>query len=228
MQLIRNIFYNKEFLESEDIIKSIPIDWNLHANGILNIAKHLEPNFIIDKTNKLIMKLLLQYFTGNKEFCDTLELLNGVRGNLSKGLYLVGDVGTGKTLLMKIFKEYTKNILSRNSFNSINEIDLINLISVEGTKAIERFGYNSGSPITLYIDDFCSKNQKVKFYGQEIDVLDNLLTIRYIIFNKYRKLTHISTNKFPNELSKIYDNRLIDRFVEMFNVINMTGDSFRK
>lgn len=224
---IKSIFYDAIFSDNENIIKTIPINWNQHSIGIINIAKNLVSNFEINKNNKPILKLLLMYFTGNELFCDELEKLTGQKGSLSKGLYIVGNVGTGKTILVKTFKEYTKNILSRNSFHFINEIDLINLISVEGTKAIDYYGYNSGNPITLYIDDFCSKNQKVKFYGQEIDVLDNLLTIRYIVFTKYKKLTHISTNKFPSELLKIYDNRLIDRFVEMFNIVELNGNSFR-
>lgn len=243
MEKITHIFYNNPEIEIENRIKSISINWKQHSNGIVNIANSFIPKiltkdeagkeiykngFILTEQTKQNLKLLLLYFSGNDLFCKELEKINGVEGSLNKGLFLIGGVGTGKTFLMKVFKEYTKHILKSNSFHAYNEQDIINLASSNGSEIIEELGYNCGNPKVLYIDDFGSKPSKIKYFGNSIDVIDNIMTLRYVIFNRYHKLTHISSNKYPVELQKIFDNRLIDRFSEMFNVIELNDESFRK
>jgi hypothetical protein len=218
----------KEMLERppENIIKTVQIDWKKHAWGVIEILTMLEPKFKLTESNQKILKLLLMYFTGNPLFSDYLNELTGVEGSLSKGIWLFGKVGCGKTLLLKAFKQYTGKIIHRNSFHFINEIDIVNEIMTFGSEKLTQYSYNEGRPKVMLIDDFGSFNQKIKHYGNEIEVMANLLTTRYVIFTQYKKLTHISTNFAPNDIRN-YDLRIIDRFAEMFNIVELNGDSFR-
>ena len=228
---IREIFEKGISFSEKEIIDRVPIDWDKHSKGILNIAKSLEPNFKINENNKKILKLLLLYFTGNELFSNELEEHTGNKGSLGKGIMLVGGVGSGKTLLFKIFKKYT-GMLRVNSFQFYNALEIIDEVNISGINYLDKFNNNhdgiKSNPITCYIDDIAAANEKVKHFGTDHNVIEQLLSIRYNILNRYHKLTHISTNKFPSELADVYGERVIDRLIEMFNIIELDGKSFRK
>ncbi len=168
------------------------------------------------------------YFTGSKEFVLCANDLGVIEPSLNKGLMIIGGVGTGKSLLFNVFKKYTGEILRTNSFRSYTSISIIDDVNVNGVEHLELFNENYGYPITCYIDDIASKNETVKHYGTEYNVIEQLLSIRYNAYSRRKKLTHISTNKYPSELEGVYETRIIDRMKEMFNMIELNGKSFRK
>jgi DNA replication protein DnaC len=211
------------------VLKTINGKFDEHFEIILKIANSLCPEYIIDKNNLKIIELLLFYFTGSDLFYSHYREYTGNEGRLNKGIALIGDVGAGKSLLFEIFKQYTKHVLQQNSFIVTNENEIINKVHDGGIEAINDLGYNFNTPKTIYIDDFASKieESKIKHYGSKLDVIDNLLTTRYIIYTRYYKLTHISTNSYPIDWAKMFDNRIVDRMVEMFNIIELQGNSRR-
>jgi DNA replication protein DnaC len=218
MQTLREIFYSGLEPNDDNIIRAVDINWNQHSSGVLNIAKSIEPDFLIDETNKDVLKQLLLYFTGSDEF----------DGSLKKGIMLIGGVGTGKSLLFRIFKEYTSQIIRINSFQYHTSQEIIDNVNVKGVEYMDVFNHNYDNPITCYIDDIASRNEVIKYYGTEVNVMEQLLSIRYNVFSRYRKLTHVTSNKYPSDFKDLYDNRIVDRMKEMFNIIELTGKSFRK
>ena len=92
---------------------------------------------------------------------------------------------------------------------------------------IDKFGINNGSPITCLIDDIATKSENITSYGTTYNVTEELISLRYNIYRTYRKLTHFTSNKYPNELSEIYDERIISRLSEMCNIIEIKGIDFR-
>lgn len=228
MENISNIFF--EGLESNKIqtIKVVSVNYKQHSEGVVNIARSIQPNYKINKNTSKVLKLLLLYFTGNELFIDELKDYSGVDGSLSKGLLLIGGVGTGKTLLFKIFKAYTSRIIMKNSFQMHNALEIIDIVNISGINYLETFNFNSGNPITCYIDDIAAANENVKHYGTDYNVIQQLLSIRYNVFSRFGKLTHATSNKYPVELHEIYDERIIDRMKEMFNFIEIDGESRRK
>lgn len=228
MKNLNEIFYKEMDVLQKQIINTVPINWEQHSRGVLNIARGFEPLFKIDENNKKALRLLLLYFTGNQLFIDDLEEYSGKKGSLSKGVALIGGVGSGKSLLFKIFKEYTSKILYKNSFQLHYASEIKDTVNVNGIDHLEIFNFNSGFPITCYIDDIASGGESVKHYGTDHNVIEQLLSIRYNVYSRYGKLTHISTNKYPEELKKVYEERIVDRMKEMFNFIEVKGNSFRK
>lgn len=215
---IKEIFYDGFEPSDDNIIRPVRINWTQHTNGIVNIAKSFETDFVINETNKEVLKQLLLYFSGSDYF----------NGSLKKGIMLVGNVGTGKSLLFDIFKKYTAEILRINSFQHHTGQDIIDNVNIKGVEYLELYNHNYGNPITCYIDDIASRNEVVKYYGTEVNVMGQLLSIRYNVYSRYRKLTHITSNKYPLELHDVYGERIIDRMNEMFNIIELNGESFRK
>ena len=67
------------------------IDLKEAGDALLAIGRHLTPDFVIDKDNR-------------KAYTDVLKWCIGKEGNLDllKGIYLWGDTGTGKTLMLSL------------------------------------------------------------------------------------------------------------------------------
>lgn len=233
MENFKDIFGGGESLvKKKQEIDTVEINWNQHAKGIQKIGEHLEPNFTVNNNNAKILRLMLLYFTGSPTYQEAYESATGRTGSLNKGILLVGGVGTGKTLLFNIFRHYTRDILLTNSFKEYSAMDIIDRVNVSGIGVLEEFSHNLvdkiARPIRMYIDDIASKNESVKHYGTPLNVIEQLLSIRYNIFQRYGTLTHASTNIFPSQMKDIYDQRIIDRMKEMFNIIEIEGKSFRK
>lgn len=208
-------------MQKENIIKSFRLDEKDHKTRLLLSLKNIS-KFIIDDENRDVINKLYNYFTGNEKYCVENNI------SLGKGIMLVGTVGSGKSILMRGLKQYTSTVLHYNSYQIHLSSEIIDNVNVQGVNYLIRFGDAVGKPITCYIDDICSKNEIVKNYGTEIKVIEQLVSIRYNIYQKYSLLTHFSTNVYPENMKDYYDNRTIDRLKEMCNVIELKGESRRK
>ena len=223
MQNIDNVLsvFLGEITQPKKIIHNVPVDEKLLKSGVVNIAHALHNDFDIDQDNKNVISALFYYFTGNEAQCEKNMI------DLNKGLFVIGNPGSGKSIMMQIFKIYTGEILKKNSFQYFNSAEIIDEVEVSGIAPLEKFNYNFDGvkpvPITCYIDDISSKIEKVKHYGTEINVISELITMRYNIYQRYKKLSHFSSNIYPNEMTKIYDERIISRLNEMCNIIELSG-----
>jgi len=212
----------------KNIIEYQNIDIEKHKQLIKKIALYIQPNYKFTEEINQIFDLFLAYFSGQKNIKFKEKEIS-----LNKGILLVGDVGSGKSLMFDIFKVYTSRVLYKNGFQQYQAGDIIDNLNVKGKVYFDKFSYNRSTnnvpnPITCYIDDIASRNEIVNHYGSVYNSMQELLTIRYNIYSKYRKLTHLSTNLFPQQLKEIYGIRVIDRMKEMFNLVELKGDSFRK
>ena len=211
--------------KNENIIKKILVENETeHKIGIFNLLKNQIPEYQITSEIKNVLADLLDYFTGNEFNCHSKNI------DLNKGIFLVGPVGTGKSIIMQGYKNYTR-IFRKNSFQYFGINEICDKININGVKELDRFYIqdtgNKFQTITCLIDDLGSRNEIVNNYGTQINVTEQLLTYRYIVFQKYKKLTHFTSNIYPSELSKLYDTRVVERISEMCNVIELSGKNFR-
>lgn len=188
-------------------------------NKILEIGKKITPNYRIMPNSDLAnaANLLLQKVTGH--------------GN-EKGLYLCGDKGTGKTTLFKVFNEMLKEAKMYDNLFEIVSIDAI--VEAIRNNTYDRYLYNinnnsefrNRNPKHLLINEF-GKKTKEMYYGTDIDKqIERFLMIRYEIFTDYHKVTHVTSNINPIDLD--YNELILDRMVEMFDVLYVSGESLRK
>lgn len=189
----------------------------LRKKRLLSIARKYIPNFEIDESNKEVITNLFNYFN---EIPGTYDL--------NKGLWLFGDVGTGKSSLMKIFSEYMK--LGFNGFK-IHICDKVsNEYATNGD--VDEYTYNQrgyiGYPIWMCFDELGRETIPANHFGTKLNVMQHILHIRYSLWQSTRLKTFVTTNSGPKNIEENYGDFIRDRTREMFNIIFMGGESRRK
>lgn len=225
---------NEESLKFTGQTKLIDMNDNVYSTmswAVYNIGLSLEPKFKIYPELKEVFRNLLFYFTGNE--CDY---------DLTKGIYLYGSYGIGKTLTMSIFSKFISSYFpfSANCFGSTSveriaeyyklKGDLFkygrNIITSETNKGRGTIIENNSEAKKYCVNEF-GKKLNEKHYGTDVqDVINSMLMIRYELFQEKGILTHATSNFEPSDLD-CFDSALLDRFSEMFNFIEIKGDSKR-
>lgn len=137
-----------------------------------------------------------------------------------------GSVGTGKSTMMKILAEYQR--MFNRGFLCVNTSLLTAQYATYGVDALNESTWNEtnkGSiPIERGFDELGRETMPAKYFGNELNVMQHVLQIRYDLKVK----THITTNLSIEEIELKYGQHIFDRAIEMFNFIEVKGESFRK
>ena len=164
-----------------------------------------------------IYTILTEYFSRSKQFTE--------RGyDINKGILVVGDIGTGKTVAFDVFKEILRG--TTRYFQITSSRQLIRDYTIDGAKVLNKWGRESMTPV--YFDDLGLEEVNVKMYGNTANVMSEILLDRYDNFKRSGVITHASSNLGAKEFQKIYGERVRDRMREMFNFITIKGESLRK
>jgi DNA replication protein DnaC len=138
--------------------------------------------------------------------------------NLNKGILLSGPVGCGKTSLMNLMKHLAT---TEHKFFVKPCRDISFEFIQDGYEVIHKYSkgklYQS-EPKTICFDDLGTENN-LKYYGNECNVMAEILLSRYDIFTAKKIQTHITTNLSASEIENVYGNRVRSRMREMFNLI---------
>jgi len=165
----------------------------------LETSKDFVENYDIDNDNAKALEAILNYFSG----VDTKE------APLSKGLLIRGSIGSGKTMTLKIIQKITKNFAITNIRDIVAEFNFNGFEGINDyVKKFERV-----------IDDIGSESNG-KYYGNDTDVVQELIIRRYELFQSKGLKTHFTTNLGTNDdiLSK-YGERAYDRLKEMCTLV---------
>jgi len=209
-----------------------------------NRVKILPLNGNTAMSKKIIGKIAGDDYVWTEELQETYNKLNcyfhGVEGelNLNKGIALVGIYGVGKSTIFNIWHEYLRKYhpFNPNLFIVSSVEDINSDIAKDGyidRKYIYNIKTNANGakikdPKHLLINEF-GHRYEMKSYGTDINELfESFMMKRYDIFQQNNKVTHITTNYGTEDLKKNFSEKLIDRFKEMFNIIELKGKSFRR
>lgn len=169
--------------------------------------------FKILKEDHAIIYKLLVYFLCDEEEAKRLGI------ELHKGILLTGPIGCGKTSLMNLMRFVPppeRNHIMKPcrdvSFEFIQE-------GYEVIWRYSRMSFNNGHP-KIYCFDDLGTEQNLKYFGNECNVLGEILLSRYEYFISQKMVTHVTTNLSANEIENIYGNRLRSRLREMMNLIS--------
>lgn len=218
--VIREIFNGTDRSQQPNIIKKYKFasdeSKTKHVQGIGRIIMHYEPLFLKTELTSKVYRAIFDYFTGHSTTLD-----------LNKGLWIQGKTGSGKSLLFDVFKAYTSEILSCNSFVSVSYKRLVDNYKLQGTKGLIEVSKqdNVSRAKTIYIDDFGSVSSDANHFQNFIDISDYIVDERYRIYQCDKKLFHVSSNKMPHDMS--LDGRMIGRIKEMFNLIQLDETNHR-
>lgn len=183
------------------------ISW-LEQKGIELYGKNFK---IIESDHQLIYKLIA-YFLRDEIICYQLDI------DLNKGLLLSGPVGIGKTSLMNLMKILTS---AEHKFYIKPCRDISYEFIQEGYEIIQKYskGKLYPDPKTICFDDLGTENN-IKYYGNECNVMAEILLSRYDLFISRKIITHITTNLSATELETAYGNRVRSRLRSMVNLIS--------
>ena len=166
--------------------------------------------------NEIIFKLLV-YAIKDQKHADKFNI------NLHKGILLSGPVGCGKTTLMTLINNF-QTPAKRYVMKSCREISFEFI--KDGYETIHKYthlSYRKNSqeniPKAYCFDDLGVENS-LKYFGNECNVMAEILLSRYDLFVQRKMSTHITTNLGATEIENMYGSRIRSRMREMFNLIS--------
>lgn len=185
--------------------------------------------FIIDEGNAEVIRFMLLYFNDHRE-CE--QVFPDMNHSLEKNLLVVGEAGTGKSMLMEVFSDYLHYTKNRLSYKCTSMVRLMNYYKVNGH--INKFTFNENKdehnkaePVALCLNDIGLEVESQKSYGTDMrDVVDEFLYARYEIYQQWYLRTHLTSNYDVEDFKRRFNYRINDRF-KSYNLIPLTGKSRR-
>jgi len=171
------------------------------------------PAFEICDKDIVLIKKLLCYFFKDSALATQLGI------SLGKGVLLSGPIGAGKSSLinlMRFFQQPEERFVIKScrdvSFEFIKD----------GYEVIQKYSHRSfynHEPRAYCFDDLGTENN-LKFYGNECNIIAEVLLSRYDLFISRKLVTHVTTNLSASEIEAAYGNRVRSRMREMFNLVS--------
>ena len=206
-------------------------DFEYFFGVFLSVARRFVPKFEVTSDNVDVYRNCVKYFIGDPSCSYSLE----------KGLYLYGPVGTCKTVLLKIARQFNLEIISRNYFDIKNITDIVDETAVTGFKYFNSFDEipmgrfierqslcRDGFKIQMALDDVGQSSDVVIHFGDKIPIIRELIKRRYYAFSDEHVLTHITTNMLPDKIEEVYGAYVSSRMREMFTPVLLNGPDRRK
>ena len=138
--------------------------------------------------------------------------------DLNKGILLIGPVGCGKTSLMTLMRHIPQQ--ERKFFMKTCRDVSFEFIK-DGYEVVQRYsyGHTTHREHKNYCFDDLGTEKNLKYFGNECNVMAEILLSRYEIFVSKHIHTHITSNLSASELEESYGNRVRSRLREMINLI---------
>ena len=138
--------------------------------------------------------------------------------DLTKGILLSGPVGCGKTTLMHLMR-YVPQPNKKFFIKTCRDISFEFI--KDGYEVIHRYshGRNTSNEHKNYCFDDLGVEKNLKYFGNECNVMAEIILSRYDLFIAQKIQTHITTNLSASEIENAYGNRVRSRIRQMFNLI---------
>jgi len=184
---------------------------------------------------KPVITALSLYFSNHPEFekLDASEYnQTGFPFSLNKGIWLWGNPGVGKTLMMQMFSRNKRicfqvvqcpKIVFGYVKHGDEHIQPYGKLISETEDALSFYQRNKG----ICYNDLGVEPVPAKHYGTPINVLETIFLDTYE--NKVPFWhRHVTTNLTAIQLKETYGVRFVDRVKQSFNIIEVNGNSLRK
>lgn len=201
---------------------------------MINRGKELfGDKFIVDENNEDVFNLLCSYFAKDEKFENYANQFQVQSPSIEKGLLLAGNVGTGKTWLMRVFQKNARQTYWIRSAKTIAQDYLNSLDKKIPDEYLTLFKNPVNDDSVFYqqvsglcVDDLGAENKKNN-YGNVINVIGDMIEERYSkMFTGI--FLHATTNLSADELKTFYGERVTSRMREIFNFIELSGPDRRK
>ena len=181
----------------------------LTQNGEMLLGKR----FHIPENERGIIFGILAWFLEDELVAEKMNI------DLSKGILLSGPIGCGKTTLFKLMQNFPTK---RRGFGIVSTRQIVSEFMQSGYEVLEKysrgnFSHDIRTPKTYCFDDLGTETTS-KYFGNDCNVMAEILLTRYDLFKEKGIITHITTNLSATEIESQYGNRLRSRMREMFNL----------
>jgi len=181
-------------------------------------------DYVIDENNENIIHQLGLWALRSPEF--------ETQGRyLSKGILLIGNVGSGKTELMRMLRMYLAYLKSPYAYKMQVVWKFAELFSERGYAC-----FQNQTEGDMYYDELCLTDERAgipvkeyaSYYGTKILIGTELVMSRYNLFKQTAYQSHFTTNETPEALQRIYGERVYSRLTEMCNFFTMINRDRRE
>ena len=190
------------------------------------IGKQRDPHFVIDKDNRFVYENVVKWLHGD----TSMKALNPItreetEGDIFKGIYIAGGVGTGKTWCVDIMRAYAEIFDFRVKFGV--EAGVLAWKSVNTADVVER--YIATASIGCYkqegiicFHDLGSEPLEATAQGNRLNVMKALIEHRG---DRQDCLTLITSNFSLKDsaVERRYGERVVSRLSKMCNYYEMKG-----
>lgn len=202
--------------------------FQLYADRLVKARPGSYDCYVWDEWNTQVVKLLLMWMHGDPKF-DAAVLPGGAKGDLRKGVALMGPTGTGKSLLMEVLNVYRnkdnmvyfqKGRRKFLEFKIRKASQIVNEYGLNGQRAIGEYSTMN----CLAVDDLGWEQCEVVDYGNRINLLQVVMDERH----RRGLMTHVTSNATFRVLAERYGDYIESRLHEMCNVFVLKGKDKRK
>lgn len=165
---------------------------------------------------EVIYKLVI-YFLKRQDLADKYFI------NLNKGILLTGPIGCGKTTLMTILNYFQP---AENRYFKKTCRDISFEFHKDGYEVMQEYSKKAQHqrkgefiPKSFCFDDL-GVESNLKHFGNECNIMGEILLSCYEMFVSRKAITHITTNLSSSEIEILYGNRVRSRMREMFNLMS--------
>lgn len=168
--------------------------------------------YVTDNDHEIIKKLLC-YFLKDEVMLQHYNI------NPQKGILLTGPIGAGKSTLMSLMRFY-EPADKRFIIKSCRDVSFEFIQSgYETIHKYSRSSFRNHEAQTYCFDDLGTENN-LKYFGNDCNVMAEVLLSRYDLFISRKLLTHLTTNLSASEIEEMYGNRVRSRLREMMNLVS--------
>jgi len=195
------------------------------------LGKQRKSGFVIDSENRFLYENLLRWAHSDGEMqCLHPRTKQIIKADTTKGIFIAGGTGTGKTWALELLSSYCA--LHNIRVKKGEKIYMLSFPSVRADKICMDY-MNQGSfdsfinsPI-LCVQDMGDEPKESQYMGNREEVIKRLLSIRG---DRRDRITLISSNIPLNHklMTDTYGDRVVSRLEEMCNYFELVGKDRRR
>ncbi len=190
------------------------------------VQRELKHDFEIDDENRDAIIAFVAYFTNNTSLMEQLGI------DPRKGIMIIGNPGSGKSLLFRIVKECLNTPKYRPYFRYFSFYNCetpAKTYMKDGDIGLEKYtklgceGLSGTMDNVCLFDDLGSEEIKNN-YGNKKEVMVDVIIERYEKLLSNGLITHFTSNLTPEEIESRYSTRVRSRLRQMCNMIVMGSE----